>query len=291
MSRAGSRICSTTFFNYCHHVTRLDWNYRTTCELYAAATKVVAANVAIDADGSGLYSCGSHSLLQKIDLASQNNPHTPPGADTTLLASLFEDMMMQSREGVVNCMDPLGLNMIFGYDNHYGPGPWIDYSPHPDWNSTYYHRANSLGVGFDRTESGSDAVSQYHPPLSEEFASLTECPSRYLLWFHHVSWDYKMKSGKTLWDEICYHFYGGVDSVREMQKAWNSLKGKIDNEEWNDERMFLEIQEKEAVWWRNACVLYFQTFSKMPIPQGPEEPDKILEYYESLKFPNVPGTW
>ena len=207
------------------------------------------------------------------------------------VVSSIEEMMMQSREAVVNYMDPLGLNMIFGYDNHYGPGPWIDYSPHPDWNSTYYHRADSLGIGFDRTKSGSDAVSQYHPPLSGEFASLTECPPKFLLWFHHVRWDYRMKSGKTLWDEICYHYYAGVDSVREMQKVWNSLKGKIDNEEWNDERMFLEIQEKEAVWWRNACVLYFQTFSKMPIPAGLEKPDKTLEYYESLKFPNAPGTW
>ena len=100
-----------------------------------------------------------------------------------------------------------------------------------------------------------------------------------------------MKSGKTLWDEICYHYYKGVDGVREMQKIWNSLKGKIDEEEWNDEQMYLKIEEKEAVWWRNACVLYFQTFSKMPIPPGLEKPDKTLKYYESLSFPYAPGTW
>ncbi len=210
--------------------------------------------------------------------------------DAEVVASV-ERIMLESRENVVNYMDPLGLNMIFGYDNHYGPGPWVDWSPHPDWNSTYYHKADSLGVGFDRTKTGSDAVSQYHPPLSAEFASLTECPLKYLLWFHHVPWNYQMKSGKTLWDDICYHYYAGVDSVREMQNIWNSLKGKIDKQEWNDEQMFLDIQEKEAVWWRNACALYFQTFSKMPIPAGLEKPDKTLEYYESLKFPNAPGTW
>jgi alpha-glucuronidase len=203
----------------------------------------------------------------------------------------IETIMMASRENVVNYMDPLGLNMIFGYNNHYGPGPWIDYSPHKDWNSTYYHRADSLGVGFDRTITGSNAVSQYFPPVAKKFASLANCPSKYLLWFHHVRWDYKMKSGNTLWEELCYHYYQGVNGVRQMQKTWNSLKGKIDDEEFNDEQMYLKIQEKEAVWWRNACVLYFQTFSKMPIPVGLEKPDKTLKYYESLSFPYAPGTW
>ncbi len=202
-----------------------------------------------------------------------------------------ERIMLQSREDVVNYMDPLGLNMIFGYNNHYGPGPWVDWSPHPDWNSTYYHRADSEGIGFNRTKSGSNAVGQYNPPLDEEFGSLKTCPNKFLLWFHHVSWKHKMKNGETLWDDICYHYYAGVDSVREMQKIWNSLKGKIDYAEWNSERMYLEIQEHEAVWWRNACVLYFQTFSHMPIPAGLEKPDKTLKYYESLKFPNAPGTW
>ncbi len=202
-----------------------------------------------------------------------------------------ERIMIQSREDVVNYMDPLGLNMIFGYNNHYGPGPWVDWSSHPDWNSTYYHRADSIGVGFDRTKTGSDAVAQYFPPVAEKFASLKTCPDKFLLWFHHVPWRYKMRHGETLWDDICYHYYAGVDSVREMQKIWNSLKGKIDYAEWNSERMYLEIQEHEAVWWRNACVLYFQTFSKMPIPKGLPKPDKMLKYYESLKFPNAPGTW
>ncbi len=207
------------------------------------------------------------------------------------VAGTVKNIMMPSRETVVNYMDPLGLNMIFGYDHHYGPGPWIDYSPHPDWNSTYYHRADSLGIGFDRTKAGSDAVSQYHPPLSDQFASLAECPPEQLLWFHHVPWDYKMKSGKTLWDEICYHYYAGVDSVRSMQRSWNSLQGRIDDERWRTEQMLLKIQEEDAVWWRNACVLYFQTFCKIRIPDALEKPDRTLEYYKSLSFPYSPGTW
>ncbi len=202
-----------------------------------------------------------------------------------------DGMMLQSRENVVNYMDPLGLNMIFGYNNHYGPGPWVDFSPHPDWNSTYYHRADSAGIGFDRTSTGSDAVSQYFPPVADSLASLKTCPDRLLLWFHHVPWNYRLKTDNTLWDQMCYDYQAGVDSVREMQKTWNSLKGKIDNEEWNNERMLLEIQEHEAVWWRNACLLYFQTFSKMPFPEGIGKPDHTLKYYESLNFPNAPGTW
>ncbi len=203
----------------------------------------------------------------------------------------IESIMLPSRETVVNYMDPLGLNMIFGYDFHYGPGPWIDYSPHKDWNSTYYHRADSIGVGFDRTKTGSDYLDQYHKPVAEKFASLATCPDNELLWFHHVPWNYKMKSGQTLWDEICYHYYAGADSVRGMQRTWNSLEGKIDKEEFHDVQMLLSIQENEAVWWRNACLLYFQTFSKMPIPAGLEKPDKTLEYYESLSFPYAPGRW
>ncbi len=206
----------------------------------------------------------------------------------TSVVNPIEKIMMASRENVVNYMDPIGLNMIFGYDNHYGPGPWIDYSPHPDWNSTYYHRADSVGIGFNRTRSGSDAVDQYNPLLNDEFNSMTTCPEKYLLWFHHVKWDYKMPSGRTLWDELCFYYYKGVDGVREMQKIWNSLQGKIDEQEFKDEQMFLKIQEKESVWWRNACVLYFQTFSKMPVPEGYEKPNETLKYYESLYFPYAP---
>ena len=210
-------------------------------------------------------------------------------SNDTSVINPIEKIMMDSRENVVNYMDPIGLNMIFGYDNHYGPGPWIDYSPHPDWNSTYYHRADSIGIGFDRTRNGSGYVDQYNPPLNEEFNSLTTCPEKYFLWFHHVGWNYKMTSGRTLWDELCYYYYKGVDGVREMQKIWNSLEGKIDDHEFREEQMYLKIQENEAVWWRNSCLLYFQTFSKMPLPAGYEKPDQTLKYYESLSFPNAPG--
>jgi alpha-glucuronidase len=197
-------------------------------------------------------------------------------------------MMMQSRETAVNYMTPLGLHHIMGWDHHYGPGPWVKDKNRADWTAVYYHRADSNGIGFDRTETGSNAVSQYHPPVARKFSSLDSCPDEYLLWFHHLPWEYKMKSGKTLWNEMC-HYYAGVDSVRATRATWNSIKGKIDDERFHHVQMLLAIQEKEAVWWRNACVLYFQTFSHMPIPAGLEKPDKTLEYYENLEFRYVPG--
>ncbi|MEJ5351767.1 MAG: alpha-glucuronidase family glycosyl hydrolase [Melioribacteraceae bacterium] len=205
------------------------------------------------------------------------------------VVSKIKSIMLKSREDCVNYMTPLGLHHIMGWNHHYGPAPWIKDKHRDDWTSVYYHRADSNGIGFDRTITGSNAVSQYFPEVAEKFSSLEKCPDEYLLWFHHLPWDYKMKSGKTLWEEICYHYYKGVDGVKETIKIWDSLKNKIDNERFEHVRMLLNIQLKEAVWWRNACVLYFQTFSKRPIPDELEKPDKSLEYYMNLNFPYAPG--
>jgi alpha-glucuronidase len=205
------------------------------------------------------------------------------------LVAPIKSLMMQSREATVNYMTPLGLHHIMGANHHYGPGPWVSKMSRPDWTSTYYHKADSLGVGFDRTATGSNAVGQYFPEVADGFSNLGTCPEEVLLWFHHVRWDYKMKSGKTLWEELCLHYYAGVDSVRSTQRTWNSLKGKIDEERFEQVRMLLMAQEKEAVNWRNSCVLYFQTFSKMKIPAGLEVPDKDLKYYMDMEFPYAPG--
>jgi len=196
---------------------------------------------------------------------------------------------MQSHEDVVNYMTPLGLAHQMGADHHYGPAPWDDNLPRADWNPIYYNRADSIGLGFDRTRSGSDGIDQYFPPAAEMFESLNTCPDKFLLWFHHVPWSYTMRSGKTLWEELCGHYYAGADSMRATQAEWNGLKGKIDPEEFHHVQMLLGMQVKEAVWWRNACVLYFQTFSHRPIPAGFEKPDHTLQYYKDLEFPYAPG--
>ncbi|MDZ7288740.1 MAG: alpha-glucuronidase [candidate division KSB1 bacterium] len=199
-----------------------------------------------------------------------------------------KSMMRSSREITVSYMTPLGLHHLMGWNHHYGPAPWINQG-RPDWTSVYYHRADSAGIGFDRSATGSNAVSQYFPPVQQKFGDLSTCPESYLLWFHHVPWVYKMKSGRTLWEELCYKYYCGVDSVRAMRKTWESLAGLVDDERFCQVQALLKIQEKEAIWWRNACLLYFQTFSQMPIPPGYEKTDKPLEYYMQLKFPYAPG--
>jgi alpha-glucuronidase len=202
---------------------------------------------------------------------------------------LVKQMMMNSREAIVNYMTPLGLHHLMGWSHHYGPGPWIKNKQRADWTSVYYHKADSLGIGFDRTATGSNALSQYHPQVRAQFENVQTCPEEYLLWFHHVPWNHRMKSGNSLWEELVAHYYIGVDSVRQMQKIWDSLKGKIDNDRFEQVQQLLKVQEKEAKMWRNACVLYFQTFSKLPIPPNYEKPDQTLEYYENLNFRFVPG--
>jgi alpha-glucuronidase len=197
-------------------------------------------------------------------------------------------MMMASRENTVNYMTPLGLHHIMGWGHHYGPAPWIKDKHREDWTSVYYHKADSNGIGFDRTATGSNAVEQYHAPVAQRFASLASCPDEYLLWFHHLNWDYRMKSGKTLWEELCHRYYAGVLAVRAMQNTWSVLQGKIDHESFEHVRTMLEIQAKEAVWWRDACILYFQSFSRRPLPAELEAPQKSLQYYQDLSFPFAP---
>lgn len=198
-------------------------------------------------------------------------------------------MMLASRDILVDYMTPLGLHHIMGTGHHYGPAPWVNNAGRADWNPVYYHRADSFGIGFDRTKTGSNALAQYAPEVRKIYADSNTCPEEYLLWFHHVSWNHKMKSGKTLWEELCYKYYTGVDSVRWMQQTWNNMERYIDKERFDHVKMLLAIQENEAVWWRNACLLYFQTFAQKPIPPQYEKPDHTLQYYEALKFPYAPG--
>jgi alpha-glucuronidase len=205
------------------------------------------------------------------------------------LVDTVEKIMLSSREAMVNYMTPLGLHHIMGYGHHYGPAPWFDKASRADWNPVYFHKADSIGIGFDRTEKGTNYLSQYAPELKKLYENINTCPEEYLLWFHHVPWDHRMKSGRTLWNEICYRYNVGVVSVRLMQKQWNSIEKQVDKQRFNQVKMLLAVQEKEAVWWRNSCLLYFQTFSKMPIASSYEKPDHTLEYYKDLSFPLAPG--
>jgi alpha-glucuronidase len=198
-------------------------------------------------------------------------------------------VMLQSRENTVNYMTPLGLHHIMAESTHYGPGPWVSGAGRPDWNATYYHKADSAGIGFDRTSTGSDALSQYMNPVKANWESLATCPDEYLLWFHHVKWTYKMRSGNSLWNELVHHYYMGADSVKQMQLMWAKMLGKVDAERFTEVNQLMDIQLSEALRWRDACVLYFQTFSKMPIENTYPKPEHPLSYYRDMKFYYVPG--
>jgi alpha-glucuronidase len=197
-------------------------------------------------------------------------------------------VMLRSREITVRYMTPLGLHHIMGRGHHYGPGPWVSRG-RADWTSVYYHRADREGVGFDRTASGSNALAQYHAEVGEVYSDLGTCPEPYLLWFHHLPWDYVMRSGRTLWDELCHVYSDGVDSVSWMQDIWKKQEGKIDGERFDQVSAFLAIQKNEAKWWRDACILYFQSLSDLTIPEGLEKPEGTLEEYMNRRYPYAPG--
>jgi alpha-glucuronidase len=203
--------------------------------------------------------------------------------------SLIKPMMITSREAVVNYMTPLGLHHLMATGHHYGPGPWVNNLSRPEWNPTYYHKADENGIGFDRTPAGSNATSQYAVEISTLWNNLETCPEKYLLWFHHLPWDYRLKDGQTLWDGLALHYQKGVDQVKEMLLTWDNAKSFISEDQYKEVHMLLEIQLKEAKWWRDACLLYFQTFSKMELPEGVGKPAHTLKYYQSLKFPYAPG--
>lgn len=197
-------------------------------------------------------------------------------------------MMMMSREAVVDYMTPLGLHHQMARGSHYGPGPWVDIGP-PDQTSVYFNRADSEGIGFDRTATGSNAIAQYAPPVARRFANIKTTPEKLLLWFHHVPWGYRMASGRTLWDELVYHYTHGVEMVGEMRKTWAGLARYVDPERFAQVAAFLRIQQKEAQWWRDACIAYFQSFSHRPLPPGVAPPAHSLAWYEAICIPYVPG--
>ncbi|WP_425506003.1 alpha-glucuronidase family glycosyl hydrolase [Stenotrophomonas tumulicola] len=198
-------------------------------------------------------------------------------------------MMMRSHEAVVDYMTPLGLAHLMGRSHHYGPAPWDAGSERPDWDPVYYHRAGADGIGFDRSAGGSDAVGQYAAPLARQYGNLATVPEQYLLWFHHVRWDHRMASGRTLWDELVIRYGHGVDEVAAMRGTWDGLAAYVDPERHREVAAFLAIQQDEAQWWRDACVAYFQSLSQRPLPAGQAPPAHPLSYYQSLSFPFAPG--
>ncbi len=198
-----------------------------------------------------------------------------------------QGMMLVSRDAVVNYMTPLGLAHQMARGHHYGPGPWVT-GGRADQTSVYFNRADSAGLGFDRTATGSNAVRQYSLPVRNRFSSRDSVPDTILLWFHHVGWRERLRSGRTLWEELLRHYQAGVDTVRWMQRTWDGLEGLVDAERFRRVQGLLRIQEAEARWWRDASVLYWQSFSHLPLPPDYEAPRHPLDWYRQLRCPPDP---
>jgi alpha-glucuronidase len=197
----------------------------------------------------------AHIAEEWVHMTFTNDPGT---------VDVIRDMMLSSRETFLNYTMPLGLHHLIGGD-HYAPMPWNDDEPRRDWTATYYHRADKTGIGVDRSRRGDDAVDQYFRPVADEFDDISRCPEKLLLWFHRVRWDYKMKSGKTLWRELCEKYYLGHRQAEAMRATWKSLAGKIDPGRHRAVSERLEIQVADAERWRDVCLKYFQELSRMAI--------------------------
>lgn len=223
----------------------------------------------------------SEEIIDEWMPMTLNYPENTPKEVTDGL----KKMMLDSREAVVDYMMPLGLHHLFAFGHHYGPEPWCDIKGgRPDWMPPYYHRADSAGLGFNRSSSGSNAVAQYPAQLAKELDDINTCPEEFILWFHHVPWDFKMKSGATLWQELCNRYQSGVESVETMQRQWTAAKPYIDPELWNDVNERLMTQARDANWWREGCLLYFQQFSGMPIPDNVTPPVHTLDQLKGIKL-------
>lgn len=200
-----------------------------------------------------------------------------------------QSIMLTSHETLVNYMTPLGLAHIMYNGHHYGPMPWGNTLGRPDWNPVYYHKSDSMGIGFDRTPTGTNALAEYNREVALQWNDSNKCDDSYLLWFHHVSWQHKMHSGRSLWEELCYKYNAGVDGIKRNQQQWDKLQNFVVNEQFDQVKQLLAIQVKDAIWWRDACLIYFQTWSRMPIPPVYEQPRHSLDYYKGLRFPFAPG--
>ena len=198
-------------------------------------------------------------------------------------------MMARSREAVVDFMTPLGLAHQMATDHHYGPGPWVCGLAQPSWNPCYYSRADARGIGFDRTASGSGAAGQYAPKIGGCFADLKCVSDVYLLWFHHVPWTYRMRSGRSLWGELVAHYDRGVADVETAEQEWDLLRRFVDAPRHADVAASLDRERIEAKWWREASIAYWQSVSELPLPNGHAAPAHPFRWYQAIRFDTVPG--
>ena len=261
-----------------------DYSHYQQASRYNAISGV--ANVGTDADWTGhplaqsnWYAYGRmawNPRLSALTIAHEWVSQTFPALDTKQHETLVA-MLMRSREAVVDYEMPIGLHHQFG-DSHYAPGPWDDKAPRRDWLPVFYNQADAEGIGFDRTQAtGSQNTAQYAPAFARLVEDVNACPDKYLLWFHHVAWTHRCQSGRTVWDELCFRYQHGLNEARDLQRQWNSLEGAIDPQIFADVQVRLMTQTRDAEWWKDACLLYFQSLNKLPFPAYVEPPVHTLD--------------
>jgi alpha-glucuronidase len=199
------------------------------------------------------------------------------------------EMMMGSREAVVNYTGALGLAHLMGTGHHYGPAPWVADLGRPEWNPAYYHRADREGIGFDRTASGSNAISQYAPPVAARYARPETTPVEQLLWFHHLPWSYEIRGGMTVWHALLASYDAGVAQVRKMRESWEMVQDHIDRERWQKIDALLAIETRDAQLWRDASIAYWMSINGLALPPWSAPPRYDLDWYKAQKFPYAPG--
>ncbi len=209
------------------------------------------------------------------------------GSEPALLRPVLR-MLMTSREAVVDYMTPLGLHHLMDTGHHHGPGPWVSELKRPEWNPTYYHRADAQGIGFDRTTGGSGAVDQYAPGLAARWGAVSTTPEALLLWFHHLPWTHRMASRRTLWHELVTRYDRGVAAVAALQADWQHVRPFVDARRFDDVAQHLAQQKVEAQWWRDASVAYFQSVNGLALPRGARKPPLPLAAYQATRFPFAP---
>jgi len=198
-------------------------------------------------------------------------------------------MMLGSREAVVDYMTPLGLAHQFQNGHHYGPAPWSCDLKEPSWNPCYYNAADARGIGFDRTSTGSNAAAQYAPPVARCLADLRCIADKDLLFFHHVPWTYRMRNGSTLWASLIDHYDRGIARIEANKRQWAKLRSYVDPQRFAAVSTDLDRQMREAWWWRDASIAYWQSLSKLPLPTGHSPPAHPLPWYQAVHFDTVPG--
>ncbi len=198
--------------------------------------------------------------------------------------------MMVSREAVVDYMTPLGLHHLMGTGHHYGPMPWDASGARADWRPVYYHRADRNGIGFDRSSTGKQCrkpVTHRHWPRHSRICS--RFPDAYLLWFHHVPWEFPLRSGRTLWQELVAHYGRGIDEVKQMRATWRSWMAASTRNATPKPHPFSRSSRTRhsggatpASPTGRASMVCRCRWARRPRTH-------TLDYYKSLAFPMAPG--